>query len=196
MGTGASAAAALPLPDAPAMSQDEYVKEHHKFWEAYKDAQWKEAYKYMASQTTAGAFAALGERNYENCVRFAVGAIGHTQESPKDIEEAAAVLCRSVEVAKWPATKAASFLMDHPKRTEVAWMHVGSLAATTSPSPGPGSIFEVSVPRVRRKSSRGQQRGKKHPSGLKPFDSLGDGHSLPCFSGRLGGSSGAAPGSH
>ena len=28
---------------------------------------------------------------------------------------------RSVEVAKWPAAKAASLVLDHPKRTKVAW---------------------------------------------------------------------------
>ena len=89
MGTGASVSVTASIADAPALSPEAYVQEHHRFYEAFKNAQWAEAYPYVSSQTSAGALAALGEANYANCIRFAVGAVGHTQAGPQDVEQAA-----------------------------------------------------------------------------------------------------------
>lgn len=121
MGSGASA---LPeraglIVEPPKLEREEYIKEHHKFFDAFTKHQWTEVYQYVASQTSKGALAALGEANFQNCLRISIGAVGYTQESPKDIDLAVAVLCRCCEVAQWSPAKAAEFLMDHPKKHEV-----------------------------------------------------------------------------
>eukprot|EP00913_Durusdinium_trenchii_P009800 g9203.t1 len=82
MGTGASVAkVAEGLPEAPPLEREEYVKEHHKFFENYTEQKWNEIYPHVSSQSSAGALAALGEANYQNCIRIGVGAIAHTQDS-------------------------------------------------------------------------------------------------------------------
>ncbi|CAK8991821.1 unnamed protein product [Durusdinium trenchii] len=121
MGTGASVAkVAEGLPEAPPLEREEYVKEHHKFFENYTEQKWNEIYPHVSSQSSAGALAALGEANYQNCIRIGVGAIAHTQDSPKDVEEVVALLCRSMEVAKWSAATASGFLANHPKKAEAS----------------------------------------------------------------------------
>jgi len=108
------------IPEPPAKEREEYINEHHKYWEAYfKKHDYTEAYESAASQTSKGALAALGDQNFQNCLRIALGSIGKTQESPKDVDQAVAMLCRALEVSSWKPVRAAKFLMDHPKKNEV-----------------------------------------------------------------------------
>lgn len=49
------------------------------------------------------------------------GKIDHiwASASPKDVDQAVAMLCRALEVSSWKPVRAAKFLMDHPKKNEV-----------------------------------------------------------------------------
>ncbi|CAJ1337137.1 unnamed protein product [Effrenium voratum] len=95
------------------------VKDHHEMFDAFTRQDWKEVARHIDSQVNAEALATLGEQNFQNCVRLSIGAIAHTHESPKDVEEAAEILRRGVFLAKWPFTKVAYLVTDHPKQTEV-----------------------------------------------------------------------------
>lgn len=106
------------FPEPEALKREEYVTEHHKFWDDYSKHNWADAYEHIASQTSEGALAALGEANFQNCVRISVKAVGHTQESPKDVDQAVAVLCRACSVAKWSLGRVVGCI-DHPKKKEV-----------------------------------------------------------------------------
>ncbi|CAJ1371349.1 unnamed protein product [Effrenium voratum] len=120
MGSGASLEPkSFGAPEAEPLERQQYIEEHHVMWDAFTNGDMEEVYKHAASQSSAGALAALGPANFQNCLRMSVAGIGKTQPHPKNVEEAVAVLCRGVALAQWPMAKVGMFTTDHPRQWEV-----------------------------------------------------------------------------
>ncbi|CAJ1355220.1 unnamed protein product [Effrenium voratum] len=120
MGSGASLEPkSFGAPEAEPLERQQYIEEHHVMWDAFTNGDMEEVYKHAASQSSAGALAALGPANFQNCLKMSVAGIGKTQPHPKNVEEAVAVLCRGVALAQWPMAKVGMFTTDHPRQWEV-----------------------------------------------------------------------------
>ena len=92
------------------------IDDHHQMFEAYRTGDWEEVLEHVDTQVTAAARERLGDANFQNCFAIAFAAIGNWKASPKDVEDALALLRQGMDLTKWPLSVFESLLSGHPNK--------------------------------------------------------------------------------
>ena len=95
------------------------IDDHHQMWEAYRAKDWEEVMEHIESQVTAEARERLGDANFRNCFVMSFAALGNGKASPKDVDQAVALLRQGMVLTQWPLGLFEQLLSDHPKKYQV-----------------------------------------------------------------------------